>query len=100
VWWSIDPDSREGAFTLSELPVSDGWEPIRLEQTLGRRWRKDAPGFWDRLSPLGADPTPVPSAPFPRPVSRGGPVDLQPGGINGSMHDRDADDECEEVGLW
>ena len=100
VWWPIEPDSREGPFTLSELPVSDGWEPIELEQTLGRRWRKDTPGFWDRLSPLGADPARVPSTPLPRPISGGGPVDLQAGGIDGSMDDPDANNEGEEVVSW
>lgn len=95
VWWPIDPDSREGPFTMSELPASEGWEPIRLEQTLGRRWRKGTPGFWDRLSPFGADPRPL-----SRSVSGGGPVDLRWSGIDGSMDDPDANDEREEVVSW
>lgn len=100
VWRPIDPDSREGPFTPSELPASDGWQPIELEETLGRRWRKDTPGFWDRLSPLGTDPTVVPSPPFSRSVSGGGPVDLRPGGMNGSMDDPDGNNEGEEVVSW
>jgi hypothetical protein len=28
-------------------------KPIAMSGTLGRRWRKDHPDFWRRLSPLG-----------------------------------------------
>jgi len=78
---------------MSELPASEGWEPIELRQTLGRRWRKDTAGFWDRLSPLGADPPAVLSTPRSRSVSGGGPVDLRWSGIDGSMDNPDANDE-------
>jgi hypothetical protein len=29
-------------------------KPVGLSRTLGRRWLKDDPDFWRRLSPLGA----------------------------------------------
>lgn len=38
---------------LEALPVSD-LEPPDPADALGRRWRKDRPGFWHTLSPLGA----------------------------------------------
>jgi hypothetical protein len=38
------------------LPASD-LEPLDPADALGRRWRKDRPGFWHALSPLG---TPAP----------------------------------------
>lgn len=102
VWWPINPDSSEGPFTLSELPAAPEWAPLALDDTLGRCWRKDAPGFWDRLSPLGREPSSAPSVPLSRRVPGGGPVDLHAGGIDGSMDDPDANDndEREEVVSW
>ena len=102
VWLPIDPESRERPYTLAELPVSDGWPPVELQQTLGRRWLKETPGFWDRLSPLGANSEQTSSsaavAPVTAPVSEVGEVDLHTGGINGSMDDPDPyGDESEEV---
>jgi hypothetical protein len=38
---------------LEALPASD-LEPPDPVAALGRRWRKDRPGFWHALSPLGA----------------------------------------------
>jgi hypothetical protein len=38
---------------LRDLPVRGDIEPVGLSGTLGRRWRKDHPDFWGRLSPLG-----------------------------------------------
>jgi hypothetical protein len=43
---------------LEALPVS-GLKPDNPADALGRRWRKDRPGFWHALSPLG---TPAPGA--------------------------------------
>lgn len=39
---------------LTELPVRGDIDPVGLGGALGRRWRKDHPDFWRRLSPLGA----------------------------------------------
>jgi hypothetical protein len=39
---------------LTDLPVRGDLKPVGLNRTLGRRWRKDDPNFWWRLSPLGA----------------------------------------------
>ena len=96
------PTAARGRSPSASCQSRTGWEPIVLERTLGRRWRKDTPGFWDRLSPLGADSTPVPSTPVSEPVSGGGAVDLRLVGINGSMDDPDANDneEGEEVVSW
>jgi hypothetical protein len=54
VWERLD--GRGGPrMTLAELPARDDLTPVGLGGTLGRRWRKDNPNFWRRLSPLGAD---------------------------------------------
>jgi Replication-relaxation len=53
VWERLDEKSPF-ALALTELPVRGDIEPVGLSGTLGRRWRKDHPGFWRRLSPLGA----------------------------------------------
>lgn len=42
---------------LEALPASD-LEPPDPADALGRRWRKDRPGFWHALSPLGT-PAPI-----------------------------------------
>ena len=39
---------------IRDLPVRSDLKPVGLSGTLGRRWRKDHPNFWRRLSPLGA----------------------------------------------
>jgi hypothetical protein len=39
---------------LSDLPPRGDMNPVDPSATLGRRWRKDHPEFWRRLSPLGA----------------------------------------------
>lgn len=53
VWERLD---RRGspAFSLTDLPARGDLTPVGLSGTLGRRWRKDDPDFWRRLSPLGA----------------------------------------------
>jgi hypothetical protein len=53
VWERLD--ERSGLpVALTDLPVRDDMKPADLSATLGRRWRKDDPDFWRRLSPLGA----------------------------------------------
>ena len=39
---------------LTDLPVRGDMNPVDPSATLGRRWRKEHPDFWRRLSPLGA----------------------------------------------
>jgi hypothetical protein len=39
---------------LIDLPARGDVRPVDLSRALGRRWRKDDPDFWRRLSPLGA----------------------------------------------
>lgn len=51
VWESIT-DPAQPPVALGELPVSHALEPADLVCALGRRWRHEQPGFWDRLSPL------------------------------------------------
>jgi hypothetical protein len=53
VWERLD-ESRAPPLALTDLPVRGDIEPVGLSGTLGRRWRKDDPEFWRRLSPLGA----------------------------------------------
>jgi Replication-relaxation len=53
VWARLD--ERNGLpVALTDLPVRGDIKPADLSTALGRRWRKDHPGFWGRLSPLGA----------------------------------------------
>lgn len=56
IWQPLDNDRRV-PLRLEALPASD-LEPLDLADALGRRWRKDRPGFWHALSPLGA-PAPI-----------------------------------------
>jgi len=52
VWERLD--ERSGlSLTLTDLPARGDIEPVGPSGTLGRRWRKDHPDFWRRLSPLG-----------------------------------------------
>jgi hypothetical protein len=53
VWERLD---REVArpLALTGLPVRGDMKPAEPSRMLGRRWRKDHPDFWRRLSPLGA----------------------------------------------
>jgi hypothetical protein len=53
VWERLDERSGP-AVALTDLPVRDDMNPADLSTALGRRWRKDHPDFWGRLSPLGA----------------------------------------------
>jgi len=52
-WERLDAKTA-GPLALTDLPVRDDMKPAELDTTLGRRWRKDHPEFWRRLSPLGA----------------------------------------------
>ncbi len=53
VWERLDRETAR-PLALSELPARGDRQPVRLDRVLGRRWRKDHPDFWRRLSPLGA----------------------------------------------
>lgn len=53
LWERLDAKTA-GPLALTDLPARDDLKPARLSMTLGRRWRKDHPDFWRRLSPLGA----------------------------------------------
>jgi hypothetical protein len=53
VWERLDERSAT-PMALSDLPVRSDLKPVGLSGTLGRRWRKDHPDFWRRLSPFGA----------------------------------------------
>jgi hypothetical protein len=51
IWQRLDVD--EPSRRLVELPVRDDLGDVDPAFALGRRWRQDCPGFWERLSPLG-----------------------------------------------
>lgn len=53
VWERLD-ESSAPPLALTDLPVRDDLRPVGPNRTLGRRWRKNDPDFWRRLSPLGA----------------------------------------------
>ena len=53
VWERLD-ERRGPRLALTDLPARGDLKPADLKTTLGRRWRKDHPDFWRRLSPLGA----------------------------------------------
>lgn len=55
VWESI-VDPREPRRALTELPARSDLGSTDLGLALGRRWRIEQPGFWDRLSPLHRQP--------------------------------------------
>jgi hypothetical protein len=55
VWESI-ADPTQPQLALGELPVSHALGSAELARALGRRWRHEQPGFWDRLSPLRRRP--------------------------------------------
>jgi hypothetical protein len=52
VWERLDQRSGP-AVALTDLPIRDDMKPADLSTALGRRWRKEHPDFWGRLSPLG-----------------------------------------------
>ncbi len=53
VWERLDERS-ELQLALTDLPARGDLRPVALSRALGRRWRKEHPDFWRRLSPLGA----------------------------------------------
>jgi hypothetical protein len=53
MWQRLDARTA-GPLALTDLPVRGDMKPAGLGATLGRRWRKDHPDFWRRLTPLGA----------------------------------------------
>jgi hypothetical protein len=52
VWERIDETSGL-SMALTDLPARGDLNPVGLDRTVGRRWRKVNPDFWRRLSPLG-----------------------------------------------
>jgi protein involved in plasmid replication-relaxation len=51
IWQRLDANPRPQK--LIDLPVRDGLGALSPAVALGRCWRHEAPGFWERLSPLG-----------------------------------------------
>jgi hypothetical protein len=82
VWQRLDADTPPQR--LSDLPVRRDLGAVDFAGALGRRWRSDAPGFWERLSPLGRLPAAATEA------------DLRLSGIDGFMDDPEPDEE----GSW
>jgi hypothetical protein len=82
IWHRLD--AAEPARRLTELPVRRDLGDVDRALALGRCWRYDAPGFWERLSPLGR--------------VRAGTAgeDLRLSEIDGFMDDPEPDEE----GLW
>lgn len=94
VWERLDVDDGR-LLALPELPVRRNLPPAALSQTLGRRWRKDNPDFWRRLSPLGNHgPTSAEEAEPAAATAADRERDLRLSGIDGSIDD--SDDEPEE----
>jgi hypothetical protein len=78
VWQRLD--TERATCSLTELPPRRNLRGASLDpaNALGRRWRHQHPGFWERLSPLGR----VPAA-----------ADLRPSKIDGFMDDPEPDEE-------
>ena len=80
IWQRLDAD--QDACVLTDLPprriTGSGLDPANA---LGRRWRHQHPGLWERLSPLGRAPA---------------EADLRPSEIDGFMDDP----EPHEEGTW
>lgn len=77
IWQPINQPG-EPPRTLSELPARSELRAADPRLALGSRWRHDQPGFWKRLSPLGATDQ-----------------DLRSSAVDGSMDDRENDVEEE-----
>jgi hypothetical protein len=72
VWRPLaDPAQR---LQLSELQARTELAPIELVRCLGRRWRKEQPGFWQTLSPLGIPATRSVAAAAPKAEKPNAPV--------------------------
>jgi hypothetical protein len=82
IWQRLDADTPPQR--LTDLPVRRDLSAVDFAGALGRRWRSDAPGFWERLSPLGRRPAAATEA------------DLRLSGIDGFMDDPEPDEE----GSW
>jgi hypothetical protein len=82
IWRRLD--ANDPPQRLTELPARRDLADVDPTLALGRRWRHDVPGFWERLSPLGRVPAAEPA------------VDLRPSGIDGFMDDPEPDEE----GSW
>lgn len=54
IWRPVDQSQRAPLALADLAPRADGEDPVPLDGCLGRRWRKDNPEFWARLSPLTA----------------------------------------------
>ena len=81
IWRRLD--AEQASCCLTELPPRRNLASSSLDpaNALGRRWRHEHPGFWERLSPLGRAPA---------------EADLRPSGIDGFMDDPEPDEE----GSW
>jgi hypothetical protein len=82
IWQRLDADTPPQR--LTDLPVRRDLGAVDFAGALGRRWRSDAPGFWERLSPLGRVPAAAAEA------------GLRVSGIDGFMDDPEPDEE----GSW
>jgi len=80
IWQRLDVDGPPRM--LAELPVRRDLGGLDPALALGRRWRHERPGFWERLSPLG------------RTVAGETEVDLRLSGIGGFMDDPEANEEA------
>jgi len=79
IWHRLDID--EPPRKLADLPIRRDLRSLDPALALGRRWRHDRPGFWERLSPLG------------RTVAGEVGEDLRLSGIAGFMDDPKPDEE-------
>ena len=82
IWQHLDADQRPRR--LTEAPVRRDLGDVDPALALGRCWRHEAPGFWERLSPLGRVPAAATES------------DLRLFGIDGFMDDPEPDEE----GSW
>ena len=78
IWQRLD--TQQAICALTELPPRRNLGGAGLDpaNALGRRWRYQHPGFWERLSPLGRSPA---------------DADLRPSGIDGFMDDPEPNEE-------
>jgi hypothetical protein len=80
IWQPINR-TGEPPRALNELPARSDLQVVDPRLALGRRWRHDQPGFWERLSPLGVTDR-----------------DLRSSAVDGFMDDRENDVEEEPWG--